>query len=607
MEEAAALAHPLRGTQQPGPFEKMCAGMQPVCTHQAMSEEDKAWLADMAADTTHPFVPIDHLRPALQNLTYMVEELHSQPTGPQAYLLTGPRGVGKTHLQKAYAKQVAVRNPRAGGGHTLCCSINLAVHKPSNTSSFYEWLLGSISRKLSELKEYESVTEVLELLASSAHGEPRETVDVEHLLSMASAEGDAASAAPSGLSPEVCAVLADEETDDWLGLASAVLREANIAVIVLIDGADCLFQGKHFTRECADLWCAQLRYLLSLEYPAVGVVLCTAFQRAQQLFAYDRRPHEFPPRFTHHELRKDWDEALLRYIRVGGPVWSRTSLTAFLLTYAGRKVDRTFSLFQRHLGQQPSEAALRVARDLDKLCLGGWKGDAGASSAEKLDAFLVHIMEQYGQTPQDLIKAVHKLVQACREPWTWPVATEEAAGEADMEQPVPMPELLMDTFHEILSDAKQVQLAKDTLLTFRSGQYTVTRTELESTLEVNIPRQARQAAVAAGYGAARPAPALTIPTALQCVDTALDAGWLTLHPRGLGLGSLHVYRQNLCGGVHPDIIKWMRGGGFGKQAEMPTALVFARTQSPKGGVLVKRADGSVWCGNDDARTPTLTW
>ena len=552
MGQAAALARPLRGTQQPGPFEKMCAGTQPLCSHQAMTEEDKAWLADMAADTTHPFVPIDHLMPALQNLTDMEEELHSQATGPQAYLLTGPSGVGKTHLQKAYAKQVAARNARAGGDrHTLCCSINLEARDPSNTSSFYEWLLGSISRKLTELKGCESVTRVLGLLASSAHGEPRGRVDVEHLLSMASAEGDAASAAPSGLSPEVCEVLVDKGTDDWLGLASAVLREANIAVIVLIDGADCLFQGQHFTRECADLWCFQLRQLLSLRYPAVGVVLCTAFLRADQLFEDDGGPHEFPPRFTHHELRKNWNKALLQCTRVGGPAWSRTSLGAFLLTHMCRKVDRSFSLFRRHLDQQPSEEALRVARDLDKLCLGGWKGDADASPEQKLDAFLVHIMEQYGQTPEVLAKAAPKLLCACKEPWTWPIATEKAAVEPVSDECAPTPNLALSAVLEILPHDKQEQLAKDTLLTFHSGGYTVTRRAFNRSLEACIARQAQQAAAAAGGSAAHQASALA---ALQCVNTALDAGWLVPHPGDLSLGSLQAYRKYMCAAVHPDTV-----------------------------------------------------
>ena len=512
---------------------------KPARRRRAQPKEDEAWLAGMAADATHPFVPIDHLMLALQKLTDMEEELHSQPTGPQAYLLTGPSGVGKTYLQKAYAKQVAVRNARVGGDRfTLCCSINLAAREPYDTESFCEWLLGSITRKLSKLKEYESVTKVLRLLASSAHGEPRETVDVEHLLSMASAEGDAASAASAELSRRVCAALTGAGTTGHLGLASAVLREANIAVIVLIDKADCLFQGDHFTRECADMWCWQLRRLLSLKYPAVGVVLCTAFQRASQLFVYDGDHHYFPPYFTHHELRKDWNKALLRYIRVGGPAWTRTSLMAFLLTHMCRKVDRSFSLFQRHLDQQPSEEALQVARDLDALCLGGWKGDAGASPEQKLDAFLVHIMEEYGNTPEDLAYSVLELLRACWPPWAWPLPV-LGRLEAETYPFRSTPGLAMGTFLGTLSSHQQGRLAKDNMLTFHSGQHTLPRELLEQFLAVHIACHTPYLALVRDASILHQAPALI---AVECVDDAMDAGQLTLHDSGLGLRSLRVYR-----------------------------------------------------------------
>ena len=513
-------------------------------------------LADMAADTTHPFVPIDHLLPAFQTLTRMKRILHGWRGVSSAYLLTGPSGVGKTHLLEAHARQLTVRNARARGGRlTLCCSTKLAVREPSDTSSFHEWLLRSAASQLAELQQHESVAKVLRLLAGSACVNPaRQTVDVQHLLAMAAGDSTG-STPPTELSPEVHAALTGAGTKNRLGLACAVLKEANIAVIVHIDDADCLFQGKHFTRVCAKRWCLQLKDLLSFKYPAVGVVLCTSFQRASQLFVDDGEPHDFPPRFTHHDLREIWSRPKfkVRHTPVGGPAWNCTSLMAFLLTHAGREVGSSFSLFRRHLDQQPSEVALRVARGLDELCLQSWKGDAGASSAEKLDAFLVHIMEQFGHTPQDLEHAVPELVDACQAPQTWPVSTEEAAVKLVSREHARMLRLVMDTFMEILPDDEQEQLAKDTLLTFRSGRYAVSSSLLEEFLDVYITRQAQQAAAAAGDSAAHQARALVCPAALHCDNTAMDAGWLSPHPRGLSLGSLQVYRQNMCGGVHPDI------------------------------------------------------
>jgi hypothetical protein len=564
-------------------------------------EEEKKLLGEMAGNKSHNFLPMLNLMPALKVLASMEVALHSDFCEPQAYLLSGPQGTGKTHLVQAFAKQMAARIATAEGGRlTLCCTTNLADHRPHMTVSFHEWLFSDAARQLDRLGLHAPVVEALMLLGSLARDRLDDTDDEKILRPKLPSGSNAISAAFEALPQEVSDVLWEAVAGGRLAMASAVLRHANIAVIVHVDEAECLFRKQRFTFACAERWCSQMRDLLRLGRSAVGLILCASYQRARQLFISGGQPHRFPSQYTHLDLRGDWTRSELRHIRLGGPAWDSTSLLAFLLTHACRKVDTSFGLYQRSPDEYPSATTLEVARKLDALFLWGWEGGEGLSPGRKQTAFLEHIMERYGHTPRDLATAA---VQ-CLAKWTpsnpWLSLPLEAArpsmGEGD-----PRFHLVAGTFLEILPDDKRRELAGQTMLSFHSAQCTVPKGLLKQALEKQFSRQPPPAAVASGSSTVDQAATL----AAQCIDDAVDAGWLVDGAGWWGLGSLTVYRQFMCGDVHSDIVMWMRHEGYGQEAELPIGRALARMPQYAGDVLVRGHGGSVRRGNDDSQAGEL--
>ena len=317
-----------------------------------------------------------HLMPAFEALAILERKLHLKPELSDAVLFSGPAGTGKSHLVQVFAGHMAVRNASsADGSLTLCCTQNLHEHIRTSTGSFQEWLLNAIAEELRVLGQRVPVQQALKRLAAHAKGQLSSTVSGEQLMAILSGNG-VSSADSATLPQEVCATLRATRSEGRIAMANAVLRQANIAVIAHIDEAECLFQFDHFLLDCANEWCIQLRSLMKMSRPAVSVVMCTSFQRARQLFFSDEEPSKVPRKYTHLELVRDWGKSNLSHICLGNPAWTATSLAAFLLTCACKMVDPAFCLYGRSADEQPSAAALEVARKLDAQFLGDCGGEA---------------------------------------------------------------------------------------------------------------------------------------------------------------------------------------------------------------------------------------
>ena len=415
-----------------GPFEELCLSGLPFEYQEHLPEKAVELWKKMVHHKQTAFLPMDHLSRAFDILAVMAGHIHVQAE-TLAFLISGPKGIGKTTLFRVFVDVMNEDNLRATDGKlTLCFRSDLSERKPENTECFHRWLLRSVVEVLRSLKRDLDVAEALDRLARTANGGKDDNVWVEKILNMAPSDTDTSSTAHAPLSPRVLAALKSFITAGRLQLANALLKEAQVGVIVVVDEAECMFQGSFFTRGCAETWRSQLLGVISMQYPVIGVVVCSSFQRSRQLFLSDGEPPDFPPEYTHAELRANWNETRLEHLRLGDAMWAEDSLKAFLLIHTCKVADPSFTLYrgqaetqapgaavdatQEPSGaaakeeKQPSEAALEMARKLDALFLQRWKGEDELSE-EKLDLSLEQVLELYGSTPRDLARAASTLFQ----------------------------------------------------------------------------------------------------------------------------------------------------------------------------------------------------
>ena len=489
------------------------------------------------------FLPMHHLMPAFEALAFMQRDVHSKPMLSRAFLFSGPAGTGKSHMVQVFAKRMTIENTEAADGRlTLCCATNLKCRALSNTSSVQEWLFSEVAKELRGLGRHLPVARALERLAASAKGQPSSTISHSQLMAILSGD-EASGAGSSALPQEVCAALRATQSRGRFAMANALLRQANVVVIAHIDEAECIFQGGHFTLECASQWCAELRELVELSFPAVGVVMCTSFQRARELFFSDEQPSKVPRKYTHLELVRDWGNSNLSHIRLGNPAWTATSLAAFLLTCACKMVDPAFCLFGRSADEQPSAAALEVARKLDALFLCDWEGSRGLGATGNLHASLNRILERFGHTPRDLNNAVLQAVVKVQSPWALH-DSRDSIGTATVQPGSENVQQIVEALFSLLPSKEKGYLAGETMLSFHSATYAVPIAMLEQKLGMQLAHQQHlTSASGAGGDAACKEASLSHQPAIQLIHDAIDAGWLVWLGEEVGLDSLRVFRQ----------------------------------------------------------------
>ena len=384
-----------------GPFQKLClSGLTVDCPEEVAAAFKQVW-RKMVLNKRGAFLPLKHLAKEFNALANMAEQLHGDVPTPQALLITGPKGNGKVLLYRAFADFLDEENTEpADGKLTLCLRVNLSKRKPENMGCFQQWLLRAIAIKLRTLGQHLDLAEAFFQLAQAAEGNPSTHVSTQQLSEALSSCGIS-----EARSPEVWAALLVAREQGRLAVASALLKQERIAVILHLEEAECLFQASAFKLECAEQWSSQLMGLLSAASSAIGIVLTTSFLRAPRLFLPDGKPHLFPREFTHLCLRTKWKNAKLKHVSLVGAMWARRSLASFLLTHACKTVDPSFSLFGRVPGELPSDAALDVARALDVYVLRRCGSEGEQSDMQMLDSFLDLTLEQYGVTPRELATA----------------------------------------------------------------------------------------------------------------------------------------------------------------------------------------------------------
>ncbi|CAE7698441.1 unnamed protein product [Symbiodinium sp. KB8] len=584
-----------------GPFEKLCKSGLPLGYPGHLPGEAVELWKKMVLNQELTFLPMTHLFRAFRVLATMLKGTHEHEEA-QACLISGPKGVGKSRLFEAIAKAMDEENRKGADGRlTICFRIDLQRHSSEDDESFHERLFKAIIYELDLLNRHAEVAEVLSNLATHAAGSKNENVEKGDLQDIFTLRGD-----PEALSPKLRADLSVAGKRGRLDMASALLKQAGIAVLVIVDEAEHLFQGLKFDSNLAKRWHRQLQEILGVDDPTIGMVICASFQRSRQLFLSDGSAHDFPPEYTHASLRANWNGKKFEHLRIGGAMWAEDSLKAFLLTHACKTVDPSFTLYREEAEtqtagaavdatqepsgaavkekMQPSEAALEMARKLDAMFLERL-GEDELRDEEKLKSSLERALELYGHTPRELMRAARKCLPVWIPGAPWPDRP-VPQRHSDSNPPSTLFQHVIDSFLASLPAAVRAKLPRATMLGFRSSQYVVPRDEFTRKL-AGLPEQ--PAAAAAGDGTARADAATKAATRL--IDDAIDKGWLVEHGKGLGLASLEVYRRFGRGGVHGDVMVWMRHDGYGERAELPITRALARMPDQDGDVLVRDEGG----------------
>ena len=422
-----------------GPFEKLCRSGLRVSRPAGVPRVYGGLWKKMVLHQKSGFLPMGHLARAFKPMASMTRTLQSSPPTPKAFLFTGSKGIGKSHLFNTFADVLDKVNMSAADGRlTICCITDLQDRSSSDTGNFHEWLFKSIAEKLEDLDRHPEAAEVLRNLAAHATVSIDDEVKDEQLSDIFTLH-DSTKAQSSELDEEMLGA----GTLGRLGIASALLKKANIAVIAVVDEAENLFQEQKFDFPTTCRWQSQMEGVLCLFQPAIGMVVCSSSQHARQLFLSDGKPHDFPPEFTYWSLRGNWNETKLKGRRLEGAMWTQDSLKSFLLSHACKAVDPSFTLYrgktkkqqpgaavdaaQKAPGapaakeeKQPSEAALEMARKLDEMFLQRLEGEDEMSDEERLASSLERALELYGQTPRELAHAASTLFQEWELSSPWP-------------------------------------------------------------------------------------------------------------------------------------------------------------------------------------------
>lgn len=585
-------------------FEELCISGLPLTRPAGIAEGHEGLWQRMVLHEGRTFLPLEHLAPAVDALATMADNLHASMPTPQAMLLTGPKSIGKTHVLRTFEDCIRMNNEPGDGKLTLCSYTSLWGHNSSNPRSFHERLLRDIVYELQHLKRHLDVAEALGRLARNG---PGSVVDVQQLLNTDPRGVDAPGAARMALSARVREVLVEADTTDRMGLASALLRRVNVAVIACVDNVEGLFEQASFSSEGATLWHSQMKEFLSLQQPAIGLVMCESFCRGRQLFLSDGRPYPFPCHYVHIPLRSNWGQDKLQHVSLEGATWTRTSLMALIFTRSCCRANGSLSLFGRAPGEQPSAEDLDMAKRLDALFLQHWDGEDELSNTEKMSSSLELVLDKFGHTPAFLAKAASRQLRSWTPGGGWP--SRNSGLTYDLCKASRCYGGVMRSFLAVLSGAKRAQLANASLLGFRSLQYVVPRDSLRTHLAGPPPQQPSTAAVEAG--AAQSSAAGTL-WADERINAAIDSGWLVEHGELLGLENLGIYRRYASGKVHKDIMAWLRHGEHGQKAELPILHALERATGHERVVLVQdsyvRGRGEkrdVWASDDDSQAEDM--
>ena len=584
-----------------GPCEKMCMFGLPLPEYEGVLSPANSVLQELVLSEHEVFVPLRHLTPAAYSLGIMRRLLLGYCPVPRAYLLTGPKGSGKSHMLRTFAQEMASQSAANPDGKlTLCCMIDLSKHDPSDTRGFDEWLLGSVAQQLRGLGRHAPVAKALEYLAETAKDTPTYMVHRIHLRHLWPSDDGAGAGDPEALTPELYAALMEAYTSDRKDIVNVLLKAAGIAVIALVDEVECLFKASHFTEECASKWNCEQLCLQKGSRPALGLLMCSSFLPVEHMFYSKRQLYQFPPEYTHSIAQMKSCPEKLKCIRLGGPSWSIGSLKKYILAHACRRVDPSFNVYKQGHGRLPTLAALVMAKKLDALLLWEW-GAMRAYSSDCQRAACEYILEQCGHSCRSLALYATDLMCSWDHSSPWPEHDNPEVPDAPCE-PTGQLEQVLDAFLELLSPEDRQKLREVSMSDFRPENFTVPKHELKELLEVRtgkrdpVPEEYRNR----GYYASAPTPV----THSSLIAPAISAGWFEDSVCDVALRCLGVYRRHMTKSVHRNVLAWLRHPMFAKLARLPIARALGRTPEFNALVLVQSGEG-VGPSNCDSRAGQL--
>jgi len=399
------------GQDTHGPFCQVLAKLSAGRREFRLAQADESLqpvvqaMIDAASQSGNCFVPMEHLNDVLRSICCAILNLNASTARPKAFLLTGPKGIGKTSLLKAISQPAVLSEVCKLGGnigaHAIAVYISLGARAFAQSTSFSTRLLTSVVAKLTELdpKRFVQLQAFVKALLDLS-----KTVPFPTALDFSAAgfyKHDIV--APAAQADRVPAALkTSTQCNTYLLLLDSALKASKCSLLVFVDEADALFQAAHFSAEAAASWTVDMRHIFDLN--SVGLVMCTSFQRAHHLFLSEPDNIKFPDKYTYLKLGS-WNSSKLSHLQMSPPGWTSECLTEFILAR---------SLNALGLPVTADSMAQAEAARLDSIFSGATIGKAAGPHNPDMVAThhknsLNMLLSVHGHNPRHL----SKLVEAC--------------------------------------------------------------------------------------------------------------------------------------------------------------------------------------------------
>ena len=555
---------------------RLCRGSWP---YQLQNEDESlrssidAVLSAAAAEGRY-FVPMRHLWKMLRLIVEAISSLDASSDASAISLITGPQGIGKTTLLQLVRDPSvlqAIRAPETQPKEMMVSYVlasgfdRIGGH---SKSSLCTWILDFVAGRLQGQSASKELLQYVQSLSKMS------VCNRNRLLSDFMAAG--VSLCPASLdgveTGKYFPTAGSHFT--YFSLLDAALGATNKSVLLLIDDVEALFKAQHVDRETAAAWVVQLKQLPGLRN--IGLIMCTSFQRARQLFLTPTSSGQLPKDYTHLDLCSTWKPSKLHHGRVHPPLWTRQSLTRFILAH---------SLHAQHIcvSKHFPRASLEASR-LDSIFSHG--SDDLSEAAQNHTESLEVMLEAFGHSPRLVVQATDRVFRQLPKNATWPSARQPVASFSPTDPHVAgQVQSALSAFWNILEKTHPPSSRGPLrLLDYDPLLFTVNRDAILAHLNASSKHVGSSPSTSVMASAPLPpstSDALIQAESLACLNLALDLGFLVSFPDSLVAAADPTTRASLaCRGlVSPTVLSWLShgAGSFAEYAELSVARVLARS------------------------------